>query len=348
MAGTVQRVIAKLGRAPHCVARQAKIEWAQLASRGFRGYARLQAKSLMRRIDTRYPQALQVEPYGGCNIRCTMCFQGRMRLPGGDRLMPMERFCRVVDDVSPVTPVLYLYWRGEPLIHPEIVAMVRYAKSKDMYVFISTNATTLGARLADDLIDAELDFLLVGFDGTKKESYEAMRRGARFDEVRRNVQQLATIRTRRRARLPHICLQFIVSSVNVHELREMRRECIAVGADSYTEKTLDLYENFENEKIRKSLRPLFVEGALSKYEKARNFEYDRPSLDCVMAKRMVVRADGQLSLCCYDMDGRFPIGSVDKGNALELWKASFYTHLRRQGTARRTSLCTNCGAGIQQ
>jgi radical SAM protein with 4Fe4S-binding SPASM domain len=323
-------------------------EWAQLRTRGAGAYFALQARMIRARFSRKYPTALQIEPYGGCNIRCAMCFQGRMPLPADQQMMSIDLYRKVIDEVSPVTPMLYLYWRGEPLLHPQIAEMVRYAKTKAMYVFISTAATTLTEALAGDLVDAGLDFALIGMDGATRETYESMRRGAKFEQVTENVRRLIRLRSERAKRIPHVSLQFIVSSLNQGDLPLMKQLTRDLGADSYTEKTLDLYVNFTSVQVQKALVPLFVGGTFSKYQKKETgHEYARRG-PCAMATRMVVRADGRMSLCCYDMQERFAIGNATDDHLLKLWAAPAYTSLRRQGVQRKTSLCVNCGAGIQK
>jgi radical SAM protein with 4Fe4S-binding SPASM domain len=278
-----------------------------------------------------------------------MCFQGRMGLPGDTNYMNFETYQRIIDSVSPFTARLYLFWRGEPLLHSELGRMIQYARSKNMYVFISTNAVTLTEEKANELIEAGLDFLLIGFDGATKLSYERMRRGAKFEQVSENIRRFVQLKSKYRSRLPHVCLQFIVSNVNQHELPEFRRLAKQMGVDSYIEKLLDLYVNFDSPKVKQATHQLVADGIWSKYtQEGDSFRVIERIVECDMSKRMVIRADGHLSVCCYDMQERYPIGSVDQANVIELWESDTYTELRAKGQRRELDLCRNCGAGIQR
>ena len=340
---------AKILRAPKTIQMLSRIKWAQLRARGFKGYLEFRKKCLHNLLARKYPHAVQIEPFGGCNIRCSMCFQGRMLLPAGQEELPLEGYRRIIDELSPVVPYIYLYWRGEPMMHKQLGEMISYAKQRGMYVFTSTNAVLLDESRAIEFIEAGLDFLLVGFDGASKETYELMRRGARFDQVVRNITRLLELRQRYQARLPHVCLQFIVSSVNQCELVSFRRLAEKMGVDSCIEKILDVYQNFENEKLRTALAPLYVSGVWSKYEaRGQQFQIIRRPLVCEMASRMIIRADLELALCCYDMQGEFAIGNARAGRLLDLWQRPDYSELREMGRRRKTRLCTNCGEGIQR
>lgn len=343
-----KRYLEKLNRAPHVLPMLLKIEWARLNSRGIGGYVQFHAKNLRNRMSNGYPRALQIEPFGGCNLRCRMCFQGLVDLPADKTAMDVGLYRHIVDQMSPFTPMLYLYWRGEPLLHPQLGQMISYAKSRNMYVFVSTNGVTLNESRSKELIDAGLDFLMIGFDGATQETYSKMRPGAHFDEICAHVRTLVRLKRRCKSLRPHICLQFIVSRLNAHELSAARMLAQELGADSFLEKSLDIYTNLREERIERSLFPLVVQHTLSKYERHNGtLEFSGPSR-CEMATRMVVRADGEISLCCYDMQGDYIVGSADDDDLLQLWRSPHYAILRRKGRNRELPLCSNCGAGVQK
>ncbi|RLJ01119.1 MAG: hypothetical protein DRP08_05950, partial [Candidatus Aenigmatarchaeota archaeon] len=246
---STKKLLKKLSRAPGVLAMLLKIEWAQLNTRGISEYVRFHAKNLRNRMSNEYPHALQIEPFGGCNLRCRMCFQGLVDLPGDKTMMDVGIYKRIIDQMSPFTPMLYLYWRGEPLLHKELGQMISYAKSQGMYVFISTNAVTLTEPKSKELINAGLDSLLIGFDGATRETSSKMRRGANFDEICAHIRTMVRLKRQYKSLLPHICLQFIVSEVNIHELSAARRLARELGADSFLEKSLDVYTNFQEENI---------------------------------------------------------------------------------------------------
>lgn len=344
----MSKVIAKLHRVPRTLNMLMNIEWGQFRTRGLAGYMQLRYKSLRSHVSDRYPQALQIEPYGGCNIRCSMCFQGKMRLPADKDLLDFDLYCRIIDEVSPYTPRLYLYWRGEPMLHPRLGDMIAHARKRGLYVFVSTNAVLLDEKRAQEFIDVGLDFLLVGFDGATKTSYEKMRRGAKFETILANIKNLISLKREQRSLLPHVSLQFIISAINKGELQAFRNLAQDIGADSYIEKILDIYANFKNPKIDNSLQILYVDGEWSKYDGREDGLTPTGITKCDMARRLVVRADGELNLCCYDMQGQYKIASACNNEIMPIWDSSAYVQLRNQGHKRFLELCQNCGVGLQR
>ena len=66
--------------------------------------------------------------------------------------------------------------RGEPLLHPDIVEMVEYAKECGIKeVWINTNGGPLTEGLCRGLLRAGVDWLTVSFDGLG-EMYESIRK----------------------------------------------------------------------------------------------------------------------------------------------------------------------------
>ena len=74
-----------------------------------------------------YPIALCIESTAKCNLSCTMC-PGTDLLTLGKGNMDFGLYKKIVDAVNPVFLTLAQF--GEPLLHPKIVEMVRYARNK--------------------------------------------------------------------------------------------------------------------------------------------------------------------------------------------------------------------------
>jgi uncharacterized Fe-S cluster-containing radical SAM superfamily enzyme len=89
-----------------------------------------------------FPVCTQVTlNHGICDSRCLSCPIGRLNYgdataevraefyPKSRRHMPFEIFARVVDEVAQHPHAwLRLHARGEPLLHPQFVELVPYAK----------------------------------------------------------------------------------------------------------------------------------------------------------------------------------------------------------------------------
>lgn len=169
------------------------------------------------------PQELQLEVTGACNLRCRMCLV-RYR-PPVDRVrgsMSFEEFRRAVDAVPDLRRVT-LQGLGEPLLAPDLGRMLAYARERGIDVGFNTNATVLTRERAAMLVDAAPAWLHVSVDGARPETYEAIRDGARFETVVRNIRGLVDEMRRRGATRPSLCVVFVAQRSNVADLPDLVR-----------------------------------------------------------------------------------------------------------------------------
>lgn len=91
-----------------------------------------------------------------CNIRCRICYFYKQL--DKKTFLPLEVYKRIIDDSADSRPCIILSG-GEPLIHPDLLNMVAYAKEKKLAVQIFTNGTILTSKIADRLVELGLDYI---------------------------------------------------------------------------------------------------------------------------------------------------------------------------------------------
>src|SRR5690242_2124262 len=175
------------------------------------------------------PKELQVEVTAACNLRCRMCLV-RYRPPVSRSVgsMSFDTFRALVDDV-PGLEKITLQGLGEPLLNPELVAMVAYASGRGIRVGFNTNGTLLDARRAEALIGAGLDWLHVSVDGATRTTYADIRGRDARERVDRNVTTLVAVRERLGGRRPSLSIVFVAMRANVNELPELVEQTAAWG-----------------------------------------------------------------------------------------------------------------------
>lgn len=77
-----------------------------------------------------------------CNLACAFC-PGTRRAPA---FMAAADFARVLRRLRGVTEHIYLHVMGEPLLHPELPAILALAGEAGYKVYVTTNGTLLGER----------------------------------------------------------------------------------------------------------------------------------------------------------------------------------------------------------
>lgn len=260
-----------------------------------------------------------------CNLKCPFCLTGK-GVSGGRavRHVSFDEARKIIDQVGDYIYLVQLYTWGEPLLNKDIWRIIEYAKSKNIYVMLSTNATLMHTANNKRLLDSGIDYLMVAIDGASKETYEKYRIGSNFDLVYANVKELISMKKSIQSSTPFLEWQFIVFKHNEHEVEKMEREAYELGINKFTP------------------LPAYVEDvswlpANDKYKvKAFNPERiqncDRPWT------HLNVRADGGVASCCYEFFKRDDFGDLIAMDFKAIWNNDFFQTSRKLIYQKRRKL----------
>lgn len=105
-----------------------------------------------------------IEITNSCNLKCSFCPTSIKPA----KIMTLEEFKYILDQIKPYSDYIYLHVKGEPLSHPQIDKLLDAAKEKNIKVNITTNGTLI-TRVEDKIINKEafrqINFSLHSFDG---------------------------------------------------------------------------------------------------------------------------------------------------------------------------------------
>jgi hopanoid biosynthesis associated radical SAM protein HpnH len=109
----------------------------------------------------RFPLVLMLEPLHACNLSCTGCGRIREYADSASERLSVERCLAAVDQCgAPIVSVC----GGEPLIYPEIGALVRAIIDRGKHVYLCTNGLMLREKL-DQFRPSDRLFINVHLDG---------------------------------------------------------------------------------------------------------------------------------------------------------------------------------------
>ena len=137
------------------------------------------------------PIKLDIENVSRCNFRCVMCAVAGWKKGRRAEDMSLECFKRLIDEQYGLVEIK-LNGLGEALMQgDDYFEMIRYARSKRIWVRMTTNASLLGVnenykKLADSGVN-EID---ISIDGADAETFEAIRIGGSFKHVIANCVRL--------------------------------------------------------------------------------------------------------------------------------------------------------------
>ncbi len=138
---------------------------------------------------------------------------------------------KVETELLPHAEDVSLTVAGEPFLTPKIARFVSLAEENDCALQLNTNATLIKDSDLVRRILRQASVLKISMDGLG-EIYESIRVGARFEEVRANVEMLVRIRSELpKNQRPRLAICMVLMRRNLHQLVEMVDFAHAVGVD---------------------------------------------------------------------------------------------------------------------
>lgn len=309
------------------------IKWQKEDDETYQEYRRKWQDNPKNFIVERGPIHLDIETSSACNLRCPMCSCTVEQNKGINRaynpgFMSMELFKKVLDDAAEVGVYsIKLNWRGEPLLNPNIVEMVQYAKKKGIIdIMINTNAVLLDEKIGRGLIEAGLDKIFFSVDSIDKEKYEKIRIGANFEKVIHNIKQFVALNNER----GH-SVQTRVQKVKLYETENEQREyedffCKIVDSIAYED-----YIPYDAEHLGR-------EVDCSKVV---------PFACCQLWQRLFVEYDGKYAMCCDTQRREYILGDANNEGIEEIWhgkKIELVRELHKKGRWNEFPACSKCYA----
>ena len=288
----------------------------------------------------RLPRFLILENTNACNLRCPLCPVGTGDTQRERGFMRLEPYRRLIGEISSHVDRILMDYAGEPLLHPQIDAMVGYAEDHGIRVTVGTNGNV--DRMAA-LVDAGLSEIIFSLDGTTEATYQQYRIGGSLARACANLETLLEHRARRGASQPRVYLQFVVMRHNEHEIDDVLALGRRLGVDEVWLQPVCINDFFQRPvtELRETFLPL--ESDVIRYHGRGASARPRKPVLCEWAFQSVIYHDGRVTVCCFDADGEHTVGNAfGPGGFLSVWQSPEYRKLRRRVLATDLSLCRRC------
>ena len=296
------------------------------------------------------PLFVSVEPSAVCQLRCPACPVGLSGEAGlghtwkrsvstavyqRSGLMPRDLWERVLAQIKDSAFVIQFYFQGEPLLNKDLPLMIREAHDAGLYTIVSTNAQAMTPELANALVAAGLDRIIISMDGLTQETYAAYRVGGSLDQCK------AAIRWLQKAKSAGLTIELQVLRLrsNEHEWRAFRKEYKTLGADRLVFKTAQLYDYRHGHPLMPS------EPRYRRYEQhADGLWYRKPlGKGCFRVwSGVVIAANGDVLPCCYDKNHAHAYGNLRTASLRELFSGPKAQAFRAQALLQNPEICKEC------
>lgn len=154
-----------------------------------------------------------------CNLHCKMCDVGvgynesnfSTNLIGSKPLhMPLELIKKIMDQSVKYYPNVKIgYAFTEPLVYTHLEESLHYAKDKNLYTALTTNALTLPQK-AKMLCNAGLNEISISLDGTEAIHNEIRGNNKSFQQAIKGIEELLTQKNP-----PAISVYFVITEWNI-------------------------------------------------------------------------------------------------------------------------------------
>lgn len=277
-----------------------------------------------------FPNRITVELTNDCNVSCTFCHRQEISMDIG--YMKEDLYYRIIDEMAEHLPIkLVPFFRGEPLMHPEIIPFIKYAKKKGIGpIQMASNALLLDGKMQDELIESGIDYISFSLDTIDPEIYRCSRLFGDLGISSQNVRSMGVkCKERKKKGLPAPTLQ--VSTINMEEYKP--------GQKAFIEEWLpyvDVVRVYEQHDEKGRLVDPQVR------EKLDVFDERRPCRK--VFTDMIVYWDGRLALCNYDWDEHRNIGNINTMTLKEAWDSEEYEAVRNMHLCNQfdDGICSEC------
>lgn len=263
-----------------------------------------------------------------CNRSCSFC-HGTKRPP---RFMTPEEFTRAAGELRPFAEYLYFHLMGEPLLHPELSALLHIAESFGFRVILTTNGTLLPEK-TETLLQSPALFKV----SVSLHSFEANPKIGSFDRYLED------------------CFTFCEKAAKRGIISVFRLWNVG-GENTLNPIVLQRMHEFFDDEPEKEWKSIYSGYKIRDkifLEWGERFDWPDPEANycgnrhsCYGLRDQVgVLSDGTVVPCCLDADGVLALGNIFTSPLSKILSSERARALKRSFELRRVEepLCQRCG-----
>jgi Predicted Fe-S oxidoreductases len=274
-----------------------------------------------------FPAIYFIEPTNVCNLSCIMC--PNSRLSDNKCSMNFDLFRKIINEIKYVAKVIRLNYRGEPLIHPNIIEMIQYCKENTFArISLSTNGMLLTKELSKKFIETGIDEIIFSLDANSSETYYKIKGSEEFNKVVKNIITFLEMNTNN--------VGVVVKLIQMH----MNKDEIGLFKKRWSNYNCEVKISWMNTWANQLSNNKNLSNHLCP-------NIDKPKTPCAdLWYKMVITSDGVVPCCCHDFMGNHPLGNVNTSEIKDIWNGKKIQHFRKMYTEfafPHSTLCKNCG-----
>ena len=286
---------------------------------------------LQRKISFDFPIRFNIEPTNHCNLSCSMCPR-ELNRPFG--YMDVSLFQKIIDEsiLYGKRLIITINKDGEPLLHPELPKMVKYAKDKKAAHKFNfyTNGILLSETKSLELINSGLDTIHISIDAFSKGTYKKIKNIQKLEVVEENVKRLVELKKKLHSKAPLVIVKIIHTADTQNEIKSFVNKW--KGIANFIE--IGKYHTWDG-----TFNGSDLQGQTRSIQKIKRYP-------CTFLwYNPVILWDGRVTTCCVDYQGKGIIGDIKENTLAEIWQGDALQKIRRahlEGLYNTIPLCSKC------
>ncbi|MDD5431737.1 MAG: radical SAM protein [Candidatus Omnitrophica bacterium] len=295
------------------------------------------------------PLCLQISLTNRCNLKCLSCSNKHFKGERSD--LSYDDFKYIIGQFPFLEHVDTTSF-GECFLNKDFFKMLEYLKKKMITVSFANNFTLLDKEIAQRILSAgNITTIVASIDAPDKETFEALRVGAKFEEAIENIKYIVGLRNKHNNKLLHFKVNCTVSSKNVLSMvkmveltKDLGFEGIffmpAIRMDVFPGTYLDLLDSIKPE------ASVFAEEGAKALKRGRELNCDvivgnvrHPASLCysqsLLWDKIMIELDGSVWPCCFmnlnyvPSEGKISaFGNIFNESFRSIWLSKRYKDLR--------------------
>jgi len=294
------------------------------------------------------PYILNIEPGNICNLHCPLCPTGSGDKSLSKGFLSLELFKKVFDQLSTSIESINLYSWGEPLLNKDLIKIIRYAKSMNGKVKITTssNLNIQDNKLLADLVVSGIDEVIISCDGIDQDSYGRYRQGGDFTLVIQNMKEMARIRKESGAKTK-LVWNFLVFKHNEEMVEKAQKMAGEIGVDF----RIGLMRTSMKDEILKPHSEAIQKDISWIPDRQEYCAYDKVKLTAKKVistcrkpwQEITINWDGRVFPCCAVYGDNFSLGDASRERIADIWNGHDYVQARKEILRKEVRPLTVCG-----
>ncbi|ABR30374.1 radical SAM protein [Thermosipho melanesiensis] len=262
-----------------------------------------------------------------CNAKCPACpytISTIREKYKNAQFVSEKLFKKIADECGKYGAFIRLTGGGEPMLHPNIVELIEYAKSVGAKIGLITNGSMFNEENTKRLLKANVDMVEFSVDAAKKEDYEKIRIGLNWEKLVENIERMVSLRNEMNSTTKIIVSAIVQQGINPDEILD------------FWKKRVDHVQ----------LRKYLTWGMGDPSKSADPTPYLPSTAPCPWPfERMNVDTFGNVALCGYDIAFKTNFGNVMEKSIKEIWHSEAFEKVRQlhlSGRMDMIPLCRTC------